>query len=479
MYTQSLIARGIVTQAEAQAIVDKEHKRLSDLYSGQATKRPQVDTLHGCWEGYLGGPDTQAVPADTGVARALLEKITDRLAHVPEGFVPHAKIQRLFEQRSKMGHGEARSTGAWARCWPSRRSRWEGTLVRMSGQDSRRGTFSHRHCRASSTRTPRPSISRSSTSTRSKARCKIYDSPLSEAGVLGFEYGYSLDYPDGLVIWEAQFGDFVNGAQVIIDQFITSSEDKWQRLSGLVLLLPHGYEGQGPEHSSARFERFLSSAPRTTSRCASRRRRRSTSTSSGGKRAGSGASRSWSSRRRACSACAVARSSLSELTDGKFHRILGDTEIGNPAAVHRVLLCTGKVYYDLVEERKKQSAEAQASVAILRLEQLYPLKQGELIAALATYPEREGAGVGAGRAREHGRGALHLCCDSCSSPGSRSVDVVASRRERKPRDRFPQGAPARAGARSCGRLLGPWKSWGSIPQGLFQIVNRPDMRRPS
>jgi 2-oxoglutarate dehydrogenase E1 component len=190
------------------------------------------------------------------VPRDRLQKISERATAIPNGFHPHPKIVRLFAQRAKMGRGELPLDWGMAELLAFGSLLWSGTLVRVSGQDSRRGTFSHRHAVIvnqidESEYTPLEHLH------EHQGPFRIYDSPLSEAGVLGFEFGYSLDCPDALVIWEAQFGDFLNGAQVIVDQFITSSEDKWHRLSGLVLFLPHGYEGQGPEHSSARLERFL------------------------------------------------------------------------------------------------------------------------------------------------------------------------------------------------------------------------------
>jgi 2-oxoglutarate dehydrogenase E1 component len=207
---------------------------------------------------------------------------------------------------------------------------------------------------------------------------RVYDSSLSEAAVLGFEYGYSLDYPDGLVIWEAQFGDFVNGAQVILDQFVSSAEDKWRRLSGLVLLLPHGYEGQGPEHSSARFERFLQLCaednmqvvyPTTPAQFFHLMRRQVV--------------RPWRKPLVVMSPKSLLRhplatSTLGELSTGHFHCILGDKEV-DPAEVTRVLVCSGKVYYDLIERRKKRGDKR---TAIVRIEQLYPLRIAELKAEL-------------------------------------------------------------------------------------------------
>jgi 2-oxoglutarate dehydrogenase E1 component len=213
--------------------------------------------------------------------------------------------------------------------------------------------------------------------------CRIYDSPLSEAGVMGFEFGYSLDFPDALVMWEAQFGDFANGAQVIIDQFITSSEDKWKRLSGITLLLPHGYEGQGPEHSSARLERYLQSCAEHNIQVAQpttpaqmyhllrgqvlRRLRKPLIVMTP----------------KSLLRLPAATSSLDELATGTFHRVLHD-DVVDPAKVTRVLLCTGKIYYDLADERTRASAE---HVAIVRLEKLYPWWP-HLVAAATTdkYP---------------------------------------------------------------------------------------------
>jgi 2-oxoglutarate dehydrogenase E1 component len=211
----------------------------------------------------------------------------------------------------------------------------------------------------------------------------VYNSPLSEAGVLGFEYGYSLDWPDALVMWEAQFGDFVNAAQVIIDQFISSAEDKWKRLSGIVMLLPHGFEGQGPEHSSARIERFLMQAaednmqicqPTTPAQYYHLLRRQ--------------VLRPWRKPLIVFTPKSLLRhpqavSSLSELETGTFQRIIDD-ERPEQAGTKKVLLCTGKIYYELARQRKERNAE---DVAILRIEQLYPLREEQLKKALAPYEE--------------------------------------------------------------------------------------------
>jgi 2-oxoglutarate dehydrogenase E1 component len=424
VYASALVGRGVLTEAEVQAIVDREHALLSMMYSSRPKQRPKVDTLHGAWKGYFGGADTYAEPV-TALTRAHLEELADRLVTLPAGFQPHKTVARVLEARNKMGHGEQPLDWGMGEMLGFASIAWDGQVVRMSGQDSRRGTFSHRHACIVDQTTDAEYVALENLRP-GQARCKIYDSPLSEAAVLGFEYGYSLDYPDGIVIWEAQFGDFVNGAQVIIDQFITSCEDKWQRLSGVVLLLPHGYEGQGPEHSSARFERFLKQCaedniqvcqPTTPAQYFHLLRRQAL----------------WKWRKplivltpKSLLRLPAARSPLEELVDGQFHRILRDADVQDPAQVRRILLCTGKIFYDLAEERKKRGAtdEIAAHSAILRIEQLYPLKQADLVAALATYPNaKEFVWV---QDEPVNMGAAHyIYVRLLQIAGSRSVDVVA------------------------------------------------------
>jgi 2-oxoglutarate dehydrogenase E1 component len=253
--------------------------------------------------------------------------------------------------------------------------------VRLSGQDSGRGTFSHRHAilydyEKGNSFIPLQHLS------PDQAKVEIINSPLSETGVLGFDYGYSLDCPDGLVLWEAQFGDFVNTAQVIIDQFIVSAEDKWHRLSGLVMLLPHGFEGSGPEHSSARLERFLALAaedniqvvyPTTAAQYFHMLRRQ--------------VKRNWRKPLIVMTPKSLLRdprvaSSLEELARGKFQRIIPDSL--PPQAVKRILLCTGKIYYELEKQRTDLKRN---DVAIIRLEQLYPINLEGFEAILGKYPK--------------------------------------------------------------------------------------------
>jgi 2-oxoglutarate dehydrogenase E1 component len=259
----------------------------------------------------------------------------------------------------------------------------QGVRVRLTGQDTERGTFSQRHAvlhdyQDGHTYAPLQNLE------PGQAHVEIFNSPLSEIGVLGFEYGYSLDYPDGLILWEAQFGDFCNVAQPIIDQFIASTEEKWQRLSGLVLLLPHGFEGQGPEHSSARLERFLMSAvednlqvvyPTTPAQYFHCLRRQ--------------ALRSWRKPLIVMTPKSLLRhplavSSLEDLASGGFRRILPDAVSRPTQEVKRLLLCTGKIYYELAEYRETAQ---RSDIAILRLEQLYPLRKEMLESALAPYQQ--------------------------------------------------------------------------------------------
>jgi 2-oxoglutarate dehydrogenase E1 component len=280
---------------------------------------------------------------------------------------------------------------------------WDGALVRMSGQDCRRGTFSQRHAVLVDSENGKEWNPLSALHDK-QGEFRIYDSSLSEAGIMGFEFGYSLDYPDGLVGWEAQFGDFVNGAQVIVDQFISSSEDKWGRISGLTLLLPHGYEGQGPEHSSARYERFLQLGgedniqvvyPSTPAQYFHVLRRQVV--------------RRWRKPLVVLTPKSLLRlpacvSTLEELERGRFQRLLDDVTV-EPLRVERLLLCTGKVYYDLAEERARLKTD---KVAIARLEQLYPLRDELITGLYERYPNaREVVWV---QEEPENMGARHFLC---------------------------------------------------------------------
>jgi 2-oxoglutarate dehydrogenase E1 component len=322
------------------------------------------------------------VTLTTGVDEATLMTLAERLAELPTGFSPHPRIAKLLGKRLaalKEGGGidwANAETLAFASLVN------EGHNVRLSGQDSRRGTFSQRHATlfdvtSGVEHTPLDTVAKDAT-------FYAYDSALSEQSILGFEYGYSLETPYGLTLWEAQFGDFANGAQVIIDQFIAGSERKWNRVSGLVLLLPHGYEGQGPEHSSARIERFLQlcaaenlqvAYPSTPAQFFHLLRRQV----------------KQPFRRplivftpKSMLRHPVCRSDRHELTSGRFQEIMLDGAASDQ--VRTLLLCTGKIYYDLLERKE---TEGRPDVALLRIEQLYPLRDELLQLALALYPQAD------------------------------------------------------------------------------------------
>jgi 2-oxoglutarate dehydrogenase E1 component len=333
------------------------------------------------WRPYQGGADRDVPEAVTGVAADKLAALLKKTVEVPDGVKPHPKLHKLFEGRLRMAAGEQPLDWSAAEALAFASLVVEGYPIRLSGQDSGRGTFSHRHAvwhdfENASTYVPLQHLS------DDQARFQVWDSPLSEIGVLGFEYGYSLDTPEGLNLWEAQFGDFCNVAQVIIDQFITSGEDKWRRLSGLVMLLPHGFEGQGPEHSSARLERFLNLAaedniqvvnlttPAQLFHCLRRQ-----------------VLRPLRKPLVVMTPKSLLRhpqvvSTLDELgPEIGFQRVIPD-DSADPSKVRRVLLTSGKVYYDLAAARRETGRE---DVAIVRLEQYYPLAKGLLEQALSPY----------------------------------------------------------------------------------------------
>ena len=382
-YLDSLLQLGQLTRDEADEIAVR---RREDLERELSIARDdeydyQADYGGGVWKGYLGGADAKVPDVPTRIRRERLVELAEALAELPEGLHPHRKVAQLLTgRRDAVKEGRPLDWGTCeALAYASLVA--DGTVVRLSGQDSGRGTFSHRHAIVHDMKDGHTYIPLNHEAL-GQGRFEVWDSPLSETGVLGFEYGYSLDRPDGLVIWEAQFGDFANGAQVIIDQFMVSSEDKWRRLSSLVLLLPHGFEGQGPEHSSARLERFLMMAaedniqvvnlttPAQLFHCLRRQ-----------------VLRPYRKPLIVMSPKSLLRhpkavSSVEDMTRGSFQRILPDA-LGVPGdEVSRVLLCTGKLYYDLAQAREILEAK---DVAILRLEQIYPLSEETLGAALAPY----------------------------------------------------------------------------------------------
>jgi 2-oxoglutarate dehydrogenase E1 component len=382
IYGKKLVADGVTTGDEIAALIGERQAHLeAELEAAKsATRRPRTAAMAGMWYGFRGGQLGEPPDIETGVARELLENIATSMTQLPAGFTPHPKVSRLLEQRAQMGRGEKPLDWGMAEMLAYGSILWQGHNVRISGQDCSRGTFSHRHAIVTDVKTGAEHLVLGHLHP-DQGMCRIYDSPLSEAGVLGFDWGYSLDYPDALVIWEAQFGDFANGAQVIIDQFITASEDKWHRLSGLCMFLPHGYEGQGPEHSSARLERFLQASaeqniqvvqPTSAAQMFHLMRRQ--------------VLRSWKKPLIVMTPKSLLRlpgaaSPIDALTTGGFQRVIGDPDV-DPAQVDRVLFCTGKIYFELADERRKRQDPA---VAIIRLEELYPWWPGLVEKAIAPF----------------------------------------------------------------------------------------------
>ena len=387
-YLEHLLKLEGVRRAEADEIAEAR-KQLLEHELQQArddSSGMPPSSLAGVWQGYLGGPEPKTDP-DTGVPANELSAVLEKLTEVPGHFSLHPKLAPLLALRRQMAQGEKALDWAAGEALALATLATGGYPVRLSGQDSARGTFSHRHAEWHDVETGLRHIPLQHLAP-GQAPVSIYNSPLSEAGVLGFEYGYSLDTPEGLVIWEAQFGDFINAAQVIVDQFLASGEDKWRRLSGLVLLLPHAFEGAGPEHSSARLERFLSLAaednlqvvvPTTPAQFFHVLRRQ--------------AVRRWRKPLVIFTPKSMLRhpravSSLADCAQGKFQKVFPDPQAIPSEATRRVLLCSGKLFYEL----QARCAELEArDVAIVRLEQLYPFPWSELEAVLE--PCRDGTDV--------------------------------------------------------------------------------------
>jgi 2-oxoglutarate dehydrogenase E1 component len=369
VYSKHLVEQGVVSAEEVIAMTQRRVAELeAELQAAKVAKlRPDAPSMTAMWRGYRGGITETPEEVETKVPRGVLEHVADAMTEVPPGFTPHPKIERLLEQRAQMGKGERPLDWGMAELLAYGTLLQQGVNVRMTGQDCARGTFSHRHAIITDIKTGREHLVLGQLH-HDQGLCRIFDSPLSEAGVLGFEFGYSLDYPDGLVLWEAQFGDFANGAQVIIDQFIIASEDKWKRLSGLVLLLPHGYEGQGPEHSSARLERYLQSCAEHNIQVAQPTTPAQMFHLLRGQVLRSLRKPLVVMTPKSLLRLPAAASSLDELANGKFHRVLHD-ETADADKVTRVLFCTGKIYYELAEERARRG---DSQTAIVRIEKLYP-----------------------------------------------------------------------------------------------------------
>jgi 2-oxoglutarate dehydrogenase E1 component len=358
--------------------VKKEYEE-EQRKAGKLTKIPALRKLPDYWSRYNYGKYNPAFEVDTGLTREKIAEISAGLVRTPPDFHVHPKIVKLLEQRHEMGQGKRPIDYGYAELLAFGSLVLEGNPVRLTGQDTQRGTFNQRHAVLIDTQTEQDYLPLAHLSPN-QAFCEIYNSSLSEAACLGFEYGFSRDYPEGLVLWEAQFGDFVNGAQVIIDQFISASEDKWGLPTGLVLLLPHGYEGQGPEHSSARIERFMQLAaegnmnicqPSSAAQYFHLLRRQ--------------ARRLWRKPLIIFTPKSMLRhpdasSPIEDFERPRFLTLVPDPEVTDAKTI---LLASGKVGHELRAERRRRKDN---STAVFFLDQLYPLPKAEIAAAIDAHP---------------------------------------------------------------------------------------------
>jgi 2-oxoglutarate dehydrogenase E1 component len=464
IYNEQLVVTGDLTVAETEALDSKFEAKLQkarDEVRAGPRQYPMMRGFRGQWK-ELASAYSHA-PVDTAVPEETLREIGRAITQLPEGFHPHPKILPLFKEWQQdltekriipWPLAEVLAFGSLLR---------EGTPVRLSGQDSRRGTFSQRHSVLYDYQTGEAYSPLSAVAT-GDATYHAYDSLLSEMAVLGFDFGYSLDAPHTLVLWEAQFGDFANGAQVIIDQFLAASESKWKRDSGLVMLLPHGYEGQGPEHSSARLERYLQMCaennmqvcyPSTPAQYFHLLRRQM--------------KRPFRKplvvmTPKSLLRHKAAQSPLEEFSQGRFREVLDDPA-AEPAPVRRVILCSGKIYYDLAEERQKDRAE---QVAILRLEQFYPLHDEQLARVLGRYPksaewvwvQEESQNMGGWwfiepRLRSLGYSFKYIGRDASASPATGSHEVHVREQKEVVEAAIHGRAPYIARAGGAARALAP------------------------
>jgi 2-oxoglutarate dehydrogenase E1 component len=387
IYTKRLIERGDF-DAKIAMQMDEEFRQLLQDRLNMVKEKPlpyQATKFETEWANLRRSkPEDFEQSPETGITQEQIEKVAEAITFIPKGFKPIKQIEAQMKQRKEMFFDTKELNWAAAELLAYGSLLLEGKTVRLTGQDVQRGTFSHRHAVIHEANTNQPFNSLLEMKDRA-GQFYIYNSLLSEYAVLGFEYGYAMANPNSLTLWEGQFGDFANGAQTMIDQFITSGETKWQKMNGLVMLLPHGYEGQGPEHSNARPERFLQLSAEYNivvtnitepSNFFHMLRRQLT----------------WDFRK----PCVVMSpksllrhpkvvSPLSEFTSGKFREVLPDTTV-KAKDVKRVVLCTGKVYYDLEEAREK---EKNTQVALVRVEQLHPLPKKQLLDIIKSYKGAE------------------------------------------------------------------------------------------
>ncbi|MCB9990892.1 MAG: 2-oxoglutarate dehydrogenase E1 component [Rhodospirillales bacterium] len=388
-YAAQLVSEGVLSEEEAQGMVDEFNAYLEEAFEATKSYKPnKADFLEGAWEG-LKVAHGEARRGATAISEDMFQKIGKVITTVPDGFNVNPKIARQLDAKAKMFAGEESFDWATAEALAFGSLLDEKFHVRLSGQDVGRGTFSQRHAILYDQQTAEKYVPLQNIS-GDQPNFEVHDSPLSEAAVLGFEYGYTLAEPKALVLWEAQFGDFANGAQVLIDQFISSGESKWLRMSGLVMLLPHGYEGQGPEHSSARLERFLQmsaednwqvcncSTPANYFHVLRRQMHRD-----------------FRKPLIMMTPKSLLRHKLAVspkemfVGESSFHRFLWDDdheEMAAPEDIKRIVLCSGKVYYDLLAERRELKLN---DIMIMRVEQLYPFPKNALGKELALYPNAD------------------------------------------------------------------------------------------
>jgi len=388
IYAEQLVREGAIMQEKVDAITQEDRAQLDrDFEAATGYKPNKADWLDGKWAHLNVAPTAEDRRGQTDLPTETLKRIGEAVTHVPDGFNIHPRLKRIMDARRKMvetGEGFDWAT-AESLAFGSLVS--EGYLVRLSGQDVQRGTFSQRHAHLVDQKTEEHWVPLANVS-EGQARFVAHNSPLSEAAILGFEYGYSLVEPDALVMWEAQFGDFANGAQVIVDQFISSAESKWLRMSGIVMLLPHGYEGQGPEHSSARLERYLQlcgedniqvSVPSTPANYFHLLRRQ--------------VHRNFRKPQIVMTPKSLLRhklcvSSMKDMASASsYQRVLPEVDkLVADGDVRRVVLCSGKVYYDLYAARADRRIK---DVALVRLEQIYPFPKVSLTNELQRYPRAD------------------------------------------------------------------------------------------
>lgn len=386
IYGKQLIRENIIDQKHYEDLFNEKMENLQKIYEKTKVSPPKIEAFkfEGNWKGLRKAKSEDfSQTFDTKVDTKVLKSIGHLIGEVPQGFTPHPKLIKLLDTRKKMAEEQEPLDWGTAELLAYGSLLHEGTSIRITGQDCVRGTFTHRHAALYDIKTGEP-YAALDTINGDKVEFCVYDSILSEYGVLGFEYGNAICDPTFLTIWEAQFGDFANGAQIIIDQFISSGESKWQQMSGLVLLLPHGYEGQGPEHSSARLERFLQLCAQYNMQVANlttpaqiyhalRRQMR----------------RPFRKPLIIMSPKSLLRhpqavSTIKELANGQFFEVLEDSKVKDVKKAQTVLLCSGKIYYELQAERESRK---QDRTSILRLEQIYPFPDQQLKSILEEYTQ--------------------------------------------------------------------------------------------